>query len=404
DGTLDFTPNPNFNGAATISYSISDGNGGVSSASVSINVNPVADLTATDDTTTGNEDTIISGSVATNDATTSGGVLSYAVTSGVASGTLVFNNATGAYDYTPNANFNGIDSFSYTVTDAASGESATQSVSITVNPVNDAPVAMADQILVEKGTTVTLPAITFIGNDTDVDGDSLSIESVTSSDLPDIKLNSDGSVTFTTPPANNKTYTFTYTAIDSAGAISDPATVTVTTTNTASSGTATATVTTTNTASASSITTLSGGDDNDVLIGGDGNDVLIGGKGNDTLTGGLGADTFVWTLADAGTPGTPAVDTITDFDATANSDKLDLRDLLPDGSAGALTNYLHFETSGSDTIIQISSSGGFTGGTYVAGATDQTIILNGIDLVSAYGTTDANIITNLLSQGKLITD
>jgi len=149
---------------------------------------------------------------------------------------------------------------------------------------------------------------------------------------------------------------------------------------------------------------LMGGAGTDIISGGDGDDVISGGAGDDILTGGLGADTFVWTLADAGTPGTPAVDTITDFDATANSDKLDLRDLLQGESAGTLTNYLHFEQAGSDTLIQISSSGGFTGGTYVAGETDQTIILNGIDLVSAYGTTDANIITNLLSQGKLVTD
>jgi Ca2+-binding RTX toxin-like protein len=148
---------------------------------------------------------------------------------------------------------------------------------------------------------------------------------------------------------------------------------------------------------------LLGGSGNDTISGGDGDDTISGGAGDDTLIGGLGADTFVWTLADAGTPGTPAVDTITDFDATPNSDKLDLRDLLQAESAGTLTNYLHFEQSGSDTLIQISSSGGFTGGTYSAGATDQTIILNGIDLVGAYGT-DANIITNLLSQGKLITD
>ena len=51
-------------------------------------------------------------------------------------GSLVFNSD-GSYDYTPNANFNGTDSFTYTVTDAASGESLTQTVSLTVNPVTD---------------------------------------------------------------------------------------------------------------------------------------------------------------------------------------------------------------------------------------------------------------------------
>ncbi|MEW6134068.1 MAG: VCBS domain-containing protein, partial [Pseudomonadota bacterium] len=147
---------------------------------------------------------------------------------------------------------------------------------------------------------------------------------------------------------------------------------------------------------------LNGGTGNDTLDGGDGDDMLIGGAGNDTLTGGLGADTFKWSLADAGTPGTPAVDTVTDFDLVASSDKLDLRDLLQSESAGTLTDYIHFEQSGADTVIQISSTGGFSGG-YSAAATDQTIILSGVDLVGTYGT-DANIITNLLNQGKLITD
>ena len=63
-----------------------------------------------------------------NDSTTSGGVLTYAVDTGVSNGSLVFNSD-GSYDYTPNANFNGTDSFTYTVTDAASGESSTQTVS-----------------------------------------------------------------------------------------------------------------------------------------------------------------------------------------------------------------------------------------------------------------------------------
>ncbi len=148
---------------------------------------------------------------------------------------------------------------------------------------------------------------------------------------------------------------------------------------------------------------LNGGTGTDTLDGADGNDILIGGAGNDILTGGLGADVFQWSLADAGTAGTPADDVITDFDAATSSDKLDLRDLLQAETAGTLTNYLHFEQSGTDTVIQISSAGGFTGGAYSAGATDQTITLNGIDLVGTYGT-DANIIQNLLNQGKLITD
>ncbi|MEW6591688.1 MAG: tandem-95 repeat protein, partial [Pseudomonadota bacterium] len=154
---------------------------------------------------------------------------------------------------------------------------------------------------------------------------------------------------------------------------------------------------------------LYGGVGNDTLNGGAGNDTLIGGTGDDTLTGGLGADVFQWTLTDRGAPGSPAVDTVTDFDSTANSDRLDLRDLLVGEShagtdPGNLADYLHFEVSGANTVIQISSTGGFSGG-YNAGAADQRIVLNNVDL-TAGGTLNADqqIIQDLLSRGKLITD
>jgi len=149
---------------------------------------------------------------------------------------------------------------------------------------------------------------------------------------------------------------------------------------------------------------LAGGAGNDSLIGGAGNDVLIGGAGNDTLTGGLGADIFKWKLADQGTVANPAIDTIIDFDSVVNSDKLDLRDLLQGEShsgadAGNLTDYLHFryDTATSTTVIEVKSQG-----TGMVGP-DQIINLAGVDLVTGY-TSDQQIIQDLLSKGKLITD
>ncbi|TMH33423.1 MAG: type I secretion C-terminal target domain-containing protein [Betaproteobacteria bacterium] len=156
---------------------------------------------------------------------------------------------------------------------------------------------------------------------------------------------------------------------------------------------------------------LYGGAGNDTLSAGGGNDILVGGAGNDTLTGGSGADVFAWNLADKGSAGTPAVDIITDFNIAgpaAGGDLLDLRDLLQGettvGGTGNLTNYLHFSVSGGDTTIQISSSGGFSGG-YQASAVDQTIVLQSVDLTSAgVLNTDQQIIQDLLSKAKLIVD
>ncbi|TND05272.1 MAG: hypothetical protein FD118_676, partial [Rhodocyclaceae bacterium] len=154
---------------------------------------------------------------------------------------------------------------------------------------------------------------------------------------------------------------------------------------------------------------LEGGAGNDTLTGGDGSDTLAGGAGDDTLTGGLLSDTFEWTLVDAGARGTPAMDTVTDFDAASQplgGDVLDLRDLLAGENhtvlTGNLANFLHFEKSGSDTTVHISSSGGFGGG-FTAGAEDQTVLLQGVDLIGV-STTDQQIIQDLLTKGKLITD
>jgi T1SS-143 domain-containing protein len=157
---------------------------------------------------------------------------------------------------------------------------------------------------------------------------------------------------------------------------------------------------------------LRGGAGNDTLNGGAGNDILIGGKGNDTLTGGAGVDVFKWDRGDDGVAGNPARDTITDFNKATvaqGGDILDVRDLLQGENNANLVNYLHFEKSGSDTIIHISSNGGYANdahnvsGNFTSGNTTQQIVLSGVDLTTG-ASSDAAIITNLLAQQKLITD
>jgi large repetitive protein len=170
--------------------------------------------------------------------------------------------------------------------------------------------------------------------------------------------------------------------------------------------------------------TANGGDDrvfggtgNDTISGGAGNDVIVGGAGNDIMTGGAGADVFQWQLADRGTGGAPATDTITDFDPAsraAGGDVLDLRDLLVgenrSGGTGNLDSYLDFDTVSTpgSTIIRISSSGGFAGGTYAAGQEDERITLTGVDLRASFGlgaaATDAQIIQELINRNKIVTD
>lgn len=154
---------------------------------------------------------------------------------------------------------------------------------------------------------------------------------------------------------------------------------------------------------------LQGNGGKDVLQGGDGNDILSGGTSNDLITGGLGADTFVWALVDAGVKGTPAIDVISDFDAAPvllGGDALDLRDLLIGenyaSGIGNLSSYLHFEKTGADTVVHVSSNGDFSVA-YSAGNDVQSITLVGVDLLTGFGN-DQALIQNLLANNKLIVD
>jgi Ca2+-binding RTX toxin-like protein len=160
---------------------------------------------------------------------------------------------------------------------------------------------------------------------------------------------------------------------------------------------------------------LYGGNGNDTLNGGAGSDTLLGGAGNDTIDAGVGdlvTDVIQWQLADAGTKGVPATDTITNFGAATaptGGDVLDLSDLLVGENhnvgTGNLDQYLHFQKSGADTIIHISSLGEFgvsTGG-YALAREVQTIVIQGVDLVGIMNT-DQQIIQDLLTKGKLVTD
>jgi Ca2+-binding RTX toxin-like protein len=166
--------------------------------------------------------------------------------------------------------------------------------------------------------------------------------------------------------------------------------------------------------------TLLGNDGDDLIYGGTGDDVIVGGLGADTIFGGAGADSltggaggvdvFAWELEDKGIAGTPTGDIINDFDAASvamGGDVLDLRDILSGEShtgidPGDLASYLHFEKSGLDTIVHISSTGEFAAG-FNPAKDVQTITLSGVDLVGTF-TNDQQIVTDLLIKQKLVTD
>ena len=127
-------------------------------------------------------------------------------------GTLTLN-ANGSFTYTPAANYNGTDSFTYKANDGSPRQQRGH-VSLTVTAVNDAPVAANDSYSTTEDTPLTVTAPGVLGNDTDVDGDSLTAVLVSGPSHGTLTLNANGSFTYT-PAANyNGTDSFTYKAND----------------------------------------------------------------------------------------------------------------------------------------------------------------------------------------------
>lgn len=140
DGSFTYTPALNFCGPVSFTYQVNDGTVDSNIATVTIDVACVNDPpVANDNTHTTLEDTPVSGTATSTDI--DGAAPTYAQSSPTGNGSVVFN-ADGTYIYTPNANFNGTDSFGFTVSDG-NGGTDTGVVNITIISVNDLPVCMA---------------------------------------------------------------------------------------------------------------------------------------------------------------------------------------------------------------------------------------------------------------------
>jgi len=134
------------------------------------------------------------------------------VVTGPSHGALTLN-ANGSFTYTPAANFNGSDSFTYKANDGQA-DSNVATVALTINPVNDAPVAVNDSFATNEDTALTITAPGVLANDTDVDGNSLTAVVVTGPSHGALTLNTDGSFTYTPAAGFNGPDSFTYKAND----------------------------------------------------------------------------------------------------------------------------------------------------------------------------------------------
>jgi len=305
--TATYTPNAEYSGSDSFTITANDGTDDSAAATVSVTVNAVNDApVVADASATTDEDTAVDIALVGTDV--EGDALTYSVATAPSNGSVTIAGSTATY--TPNADYNGADSFTVTANDGTD-DSAAATVSVTVNAVNDAPVA-ADA----SATTAEGSSIAFSLSATDVDGNDLTYSVATAPANGSVTI--DGSMATYSPNVGfNGMDSFTFVAndgtVDSAPAT---ATITVTQVNDAPLANDIAAVTIEDTALS---ITLAGSDaDGDAVTFAaatqPANGILSGTAPNMVYTPNAdfnGTDSFTYTANDGMVDSTPATVTIT---------------------------------------------------------------------------------------------
>ena len=267
-------------------------------------VGPNTAPVAADDDYSTNEDTELTGSVLSNDSDVDGTPLTAVKVSDPAHGTLTLNSD-GTFTYTPAADYNGIDSFTYKANDGIDNSNVA-TVTITVNAVNDAPtiaVAAGGQCRSDSSGLIKLTL-----SDADSSNLTLSRSSSNTTLVPvnNVVLGGSGA---------NRTGTIT-----SVSGKTGSATITIT----VSDGQASSTTTVTVQAGGNGKDTLIGTDGADILFGQNGDDTLNGKDGIDLLCGGSGNDTFIGGAGADSFDGGKGTDRATDYNASEGDSKVNI--------------------------------------------------------------------------------
>ncbi|MEX2447971.1 MAG: Ig-like domain-containing protein [Solirubrobacterales bacterium] len=231
-GECAYTPAEGFSGEDSFAYEATDGELASNTATVTIGVSSPPSAEAVSTST--KEDSPVP--VTLEGADPESCELDFSIVSGPASGSLGAigdeacvegepNNDSATVDYTPEADFNGEDSFVFKVTDG-DGASDEATVTVTVEAVNDAPVAEDDAYSTGEGETLAVEAPGVLGNDSDVDGDSLAASLVSGPSNGTLELNADGSLAYEPETGFSGEDSFAYEASDGA-LVSNTATVTI---------------------------------------------------------------------------------------------------------------------------------------------------------------------------------
>lgn len=227
-----YTPASNFNGSDTFTYRIADKAGAVSNiARVLVTIGEVNDVpVATNDLGVLDEDTSIELSILDNDIDVDSELLTenVTITQAPKHGELTVNKELSTIHFTPHSDFFGTDSFEYSVKDDQFLMSNIATVTLTVNSVNDAPVAQNDTAVLLEDTSHN---INVLGNDSDVDGtlDKTSLEVVTQPEHGNVQVNN-GVFSYTPDSNSYGADTFTYRVKDDLGLWSNHAEVFITVT------------------------------------------------------------------------------------------------------------------------------------------------------------------------------
>jgi VCBS repeat-containing protein len=219
--TIRYIPDANFSGADSFDYIVTDGNGTTSSATVSLTINPVNDApVATADSYVATEDATLDVNaeygVLANDSDIEDDSLTAVLVGDVSHGDLTLD-PNGSFSYVPAADFSGTDSFTYRANDGTESDTATGNivtVTITVNAVNDTPVAVADDYTTDEDVTLTGNVV---ANDLDADLDDLNAVIADDVDHGVLTLNEDGSFSYLPELNFNGTDEFTYQVNDGTG-------------------------------------------------------------------------------------------------------------------------------------------------------------------------------------------
>ncbi|MBD2512805.1 cadherin-like domain-containing protein [Nostoc muscorum FACHB-395] len=320
NGTYTFTPTANFNGAVNLTYDVTDGTATLEGQTRSFTVTAVNDAatisgiaTASVTEDASNPNLIASGSLNVSDVDTGENKFNTTVTPKLGNlGNLSITD-TGSWNYTVANSMVQYLGTGKTKTDIFTVRSldgtAAQDIKVTINGVNDNPVAGADSFLATQGTSLTITVTSLLANDSDVDtGDVLSITGVSNAVGGTAVFNTNGTpanladdfITFN--PTSSGSGSFQYTLRDNKGGTTT-GTVNLLVGSRQLSGNGNNTLT--GNAGPDFLDGGSGNDSlfgnagNDTLLGGNGNDIIVGGAGADNLTGGSGVDTFRFALTDS---------------------------------------------------------------------------------------------------------